>query len=315
MTEDSISPSHPAPAIALAPQSLRQAREAAGLQVAALAAMLKVPVDRLQALEDGRYEELPNLTFARALAASVCRALKIDPAPVLLGLPQPVEVKLGSDQPLESGNFSTSRRSSMPGLPGLSLRSPLVWALLVLMLAVALWWLLPQREADLPSAETAAPEQPSAVVETVVPAGQEPVEAPLQALPADNASAPAMPVAPTEPATSRPVPVQAAPAVPVPAADKPVAPLSAAPVPAVSAAAQPLLQLRARATTWIQLKNASGKELQQRTLQPGQTLDYDGDVPLQVVLGRANGVEVIVRGQVFDTSAYAANKVARFEVK
>ena len=47
----------------------------------------------------------------------------------------------------------------------------------------------------------------------------------------------------------------------------------------------------------------------------GQTLDYDGAAPLQVVLGRASGVEVFVRGQVFDTSAYAPNKVARFEVK
>ena len=41
----------------------------------------------------------------------------------------------------------------------------------------------------------------------------------------------------------------------------------------------------------------------------------DGDAPLQLVLGRANGVEVIVRGQVLDTSAYAPNKIARFEVK
>ena len=50
-------------------------------------------------------------------------------------------------------------------------------------------------------------------------------------------------------------------------------------------------------------------------IQPGQTLDYDGELPLQVVLGRTSGVDVIVRGQVFDTSAYAPNKVARFEVK
>ena len=84
---------------------------------------------------------------------------------------------------------------------------------------------------------------------------------------------------------------------------------------AQSAQAQPRLQLRARATTWVQLKDGAGKELQQRTLQPGQTLDYDGELPLQVVLGRASGVDVIVRGQVFDTSAYAPNKVARFEVK
>lgn len=304
MTEDSNSPSHPAPEIAPAPQSLRQAREAAGLQVAALAAMLKVPVDRLQALEDGRYQELPNLTFARALASSVCRALKIDPVPVLQSLPRAVEVRLGSDQPLETGHFSSTRRRPVVALSGLGLRSSLVWALLVLALAVVLWWWLPQREASLPAEGAVAPQ--------VV---QEPAGAPPRALPADPAPAAATPVVPAQPDPAQPVPPAVAPAVPAPAADKPAAPVSAAPAPATLAAAQPLLQLRARAATWVQLKNAAGKELQQRTLQAGQTLDYDGDAPLQVVLGRADGVEVIVRGQVLDTSAYAAKKVARFEVK
>lgn len=301
MTEDSISPSSPTPGVAPAPQSLREAREAAGLQVAALAAMLKVPVDRLQALEDGRYQELPNLTFVRALASSVCRALKIDPAPVLQGLPQPAQVKLGSDRPLETGHFSSSRRSILPGLPALTWRSPFVLALLLLVLAVALWWWLPQREAGAPWFETAAPEQEPAVVETVVPSDREPVE-PLQTSPAANVPAAAMPGVPSQPLTVAP-------------AQPPATPLSAAPAQPAPAVAQPLLQLRARATTWVQLRDAAGKELQQRMLQPGQTLDYDGDAPLRVVLGRADGVEVIVRGQVFDTSAYAANKVARFEVK
>lgn len=312
MTEDSNSPSTPAPEIVPAPQSLRQAREAAGLQVAALAAMLKVPVDRLQALEDGRYQELPNLTFARALASSVCRALKIDPAPVLQSLPRAVEVRLGSDQPLETGHFSSTRRRPVVALSGLGLRSSLVLALLVLALAVVLWWWLPQREASAPLPEAAVP----AEVGTVVPpAGQEPVVAPLQALPADPAPVAATPVVPTQSDQALPVPpAVVVPPAPAPAADKPVAPVSAAPVPA-AVAVQPLLQLRARATTWVQLKNAAGKELQQRTLQAGQTLDYDGDAPLQVVLGRADGVEVIVRGQVLDTSTYAAKKVARFEVK
>ena len=275
-----------------------------------------MPVDRLQALEDGRYQELPNLTFVRALASSVCRALKIDPAPVLQGLPQPAQVKLGSDRPLEIGRFSAPRRSILPGLPALSWRSPLVLALLLLVLAVALWWWLPQRETEAPSAETAAPEQEPAVVETVVPSDRALVEPP-QTSPADNVPAAAMPGTPSQPPTVAPAPAQppVAPAVPSPAADKPATPLSAAPAQPASAVAQPLLQLRARATTWVQLKDAAGKELRQRTLQPGQTLDYDGDAPLRVVLGRADGVEVIVRGQVFDTSAYAANQVARFEVK
>ena len=77
------------------PVRLREAREAAGLHIAAMAAALKVPVRKLEALEAGRYDELPDLTFARALASSACRQLKIDPAPVLEQIPQNPAPALG----------------------------------------------------------------------------------------------------------------------------------------------------------------------------------------------------------------------------
>ncbi len=321
MTEDSSPSSASQTAAAERPQTtppsqlLREAREAAGLQLASLSATLKVPVERLQALEEGRYQDLPNLTFARALASSVCRALKIDPAPVLQGLPQGGEVKLGSDRPVQASAIVPSRQGMFRLPAAFQLGAPLLLSLLVLVLAVALWWWLPQRDAEMASegeADAAAsePPVPTLVSEEPVPvpaaAGSplaappvvvEPVAAPVPA------ATPAAPVAPATPAAPA-VPVSSAPAASV----TPVAT-------AQSAQAQPRLQLRARATTWVQLKDGAGKELQQRTLQPGQTLDYDGELPLQVVLGRASGVDVIVRGQVFDTSAYAPNKVARFEVK
>lgn len=277
-------------------QGLRQLREAAGIPLAALAATLKVPLERLQALEEGRYQDLPNLTFTRALASSVCRALKVDPAPVLQGLPQPGGVKLGSDNPAPAVMDEPRRRL----LPALVWRSPLVWAALLLLLAMLLWWWLPQSEAD-PVAQTEAEPQPASqglVVESVTPAAQ-----PLTAPGTQPSEAPAAPVAPA----SLPS---------VPAADQaPVASQPPAATPALSTVATPLLQLRASATTWVQLKDSGGRELQQRTLQPGQVLDYDGQAPVQVVLGRASGIEVVVRGQPFDTSSFASNRVARFEVK
>lgn len=323
MTEDSSPSSFPSStaadqAQAASPsQLLRQAREAAGLQLVSLSATLKVPVERLQALEEGRYQDLPNLTFARALASSVCRALKIDPAPVLQGLPQGGEVKLGSDKPQQAQVFVSERQSPLRLPSAFKLGTPLLLSLLVLALAVLLWWWLPQRDAE-PVAEGDAEVTTS---ELPVPAlvSEEPV--PVAAAPATGASPAAVP-----PLAAVAEPVAAPAAAPAPAAPLPpaspaaAAPLSPAPANAASASAQsaqaqPRLQLRARATTWVQLKDGAGKELQQRTLQPGQTLDYDGELPLQVVLGRAGGVDVIVRGQVFDTSAYAPNKVARFEVK
>lgn len=84
-TPDQASDSAPAES---AGALLRQARERVGLHIAALAVMIRVPVKKLEALETDRLDLLPDLAFTRALASSVCRALKIEPAPVLERLPQ-----------------------------------------------------------------------------------------------------------------------------------------------------------------------------------------------------------------------------------
>ena len=67
---------------------LRLAREQVGVHIAALAVALKVPVRQLEALEQDRLDLLPDHTFARALAGSVCRQLKVDATPILAALPQ-----------------------------------------------------------------------------------------------------------------------------------------------------------------------------------------------------------------------------------
>ena len=77
---------------------LRRARESAGLHVAALAVSMKVPVKKLEALEADRLDLLPDAVFVRALASSVCRALKIDPAPVLQLLPQTSTPRLDAEE-------------------------------------------------------------------------------------------------------------------------------------------------------------------------------------------------------------------------
>ncbi|MBC7941653.1 MAG: helix-turn-helix domain-containing protein, partial [Chitinophagaceae bacterium] len=66
---------------------LRSARERQGLHIAALAAAIKVAPRKLDALENNRWHELPDATFTRALAQTVCRSLKIDAKQVLDLLP------------------------------------------------------------------------------------------------------------------------------------------------------------------------------------------------------------------------------------
>ncbi|MBX9792674.1 MAG: helix-turn-helix domain-containing protein, partial [Burkholderiaceae bacterium] len=84
----------PQPASLSAGAMLREARQAKGLHIAALAASIKVSQRKLELLEADKISELPDATFARALAQTVCRSLKIDPVPVLAALPQAPSYRL-----------------------------------------------------------------------------------------------------------------------------------------------------------------------------------------------------------------------------
>src|SRR5690349_7533028 len=95
---------------------LRQAREAAGLHVASLAGIMKVPIPRLEALEEDRYEELPDIAFARALASSICRTLKVDPAPVMERLPQKPRPSLARSEGGINEPFRAPGDGPAPGL-------------------------------------------------------------------------------------------------------------------------------------------------------------------------------------------------------
>jgi cytoskeleton protein RodZ len=295
MSEADIDPVTPDSGASLAARRLREAREGAGLHIGALAAMLKVPVERLQALEDGRLEDLPDVTFARALAQSVCRALKVDAAPVLDALPRVGDVRLGGDEHrLNTPFYGKPARGGHLRLPsGRPLQRWLpVWlALVLLALAVLLWWWLPQRE---PGAA------PAAEVGNGTPAlaGVAPVTA-TQVAPMSGAAPQSEPVPPAGPD---------APSVPPAAA--------VAALPASSQRAEhPLLRLSARQPSWVQVTGASGALLLQRSLEPGEAVSFDADAPMQVVVGRVDETEVWVRGQPRDLASVSRNNVARFEVK
>ncbi len=152
---------------------LRQARAAQGLHIAALSAAIKMPQRKLEALEADRYADLPDAAFTRALAQTMCRALKIDPAPVLARLPRPDATRLeraarGLDRPFHDAR-ERSRVSSDFGW----LRRPIVWGPALILLAAAALFALPSdllrprsAPAD-PAASQPAPAAAPAATETV----------------------------------------------------------------------------------------------------------------------------------------------------
>jgi cytoskeleton protein RodZ len=276
---------------------LREAREGHGLHIDVVAAALKVPTQKLQALEDDDIEALPDPVFARALAASVCRALRVDPAPVLAKLPGAVRPGLAdADRPL-SGSFRSGAPRTRGAAGGRPSRALLVVVALLLAGAAALFWLpsgafeqLGQWVSGLTTERSASSTDSATTSQSAdVPAGT--VVESVSALPSPSEA----PVAPA---------AQPAPMVPVAPA--------AVPPPNDGDA----LVFVASADSWITVTDATGKSLLRRTVTPGETVALNGTLPLSVVVGRAAGVTVQVKGKPFDLTPLArSGGVARFEVK
>ena len=291
---------HESQAGASAGALLRQARQSAGMDIAVLASALKVPVNKLQALENDDFAVLPDAVFARALASSVCRTLKVDPAPVLGQLPQGQAPRLVGDKDGLNAKFKDPQDKAPPlRLPAASRGVSLT--VLVLLAAAAAVYFLPSGMLEFDLARAPAPAPAQAVVEASQENGSvsEPVPGAESAVSAQS------------PASDVPA---AAPTAVVPAAAVPMVAASVASA-AGTVVASALLEFRATAESWVQVRDAAGAVVFERTLKAGESAQAPGKPPLSVVVGKVNATEVMVRGAPFDLSTVARENVARFEVK
>lgn len=273
---------------------LRQAREATGLHIGALSAQLKVPVKKLEALEADRHDLLPDAVFARALAASVCRTLKVDPGPILSRLPKQVMPRLQ----LESS--TTDHASLHPPralwrAPMLArLPKPVAVAVALLLVGAASLYLMPSMS---PVTWLSAPDSTGAA-------------AAITALPGTP--------------TGASVAVSDAPALAISGARMSVAELAPAPpiqpgAPATSAVSAnvdaSVVLFKARGASWVEVTDGAGVLLLRKLLGPGDAVPVSGALPLSVVVGRADAVDVLVRGQPLELRPLARDNVARFQIK
>ena len=284
---------------------IRSARQAQGIALASLAAMLKIPLRRLEALEGGRHDELQGPTFERALAQAACRVLKIDPKPVLALLPQHERNTLervteGINTPFRDGQ--ASRAFELPRL----LRPGVVIVVLLVLAALALF--------AVPESWLAHLTKPFAGLAASAPADSSAASAGAGA---GTATAPAEPAA----ASAAPLPVAAS------AAAASVAPLSPAAVSAtaaqgidevlahVAAAPNIPLQVIAAADSWVEVVDAQGHSLLSRTVVAGESVGLDGALPMRVKIGNAKGTRLKLRGDNVDLTPFTHDNVARLELK
>lgn len=293
---------------------LRQAREAVGLHIAALAAALKVPVRKLEALEAGRYEELPDLTFARALASSACRQLKIDPGPILEQIPIGQQPVLGNPGNAINAPFKASFPGAASSQPSWFFRPSVIIAALLVVAALVLL-VLPE-VIQIPAMGTNPTTSTDESGQTIEPIQ---LESSLpQESEADPSGAPPMGEVSEEGGLSSPsgqsgseAPVEATPA----AQEANVAAAAATPLPDAPPASTTLLRINAVGESWVEVTNGAGAVVVQRVLKQGDVIEFSSAPPYKVILGRAEAAQVFVRGQSLDVMPYARNSVARFEVK
>ncbi len=304
--ETNASADSPGVAQASAGEMLKAARERSGMHIAALAVMLKVPVKKLEALETSRFDLLPDTVFVRALAASVCRTLKIDAAPIMERLPH-----TGVPQLLFRGGTVSAPFRSPRDVQGASMWSglpkPAIAAVLLLLVASLVVAFLPTLTTQFV--------QISAFVEKRMAIGNGTVGNGLANTTFDSKSETSL----TDLAVAPIGAPKAAALLPSgqisdTAALAPL--LQGSPSAAASAgSAIGVVVFRAIGESWVEVTDAKKQTVLRRTLATGESVGVSGVLPLSATVGRANMTQVDVRGQAFDLTPWSKDNVARFEVK
>lgn len=277
-------------------EALARARATLGLSLEDCAQQIKFSAKKLEALEQGRYAELPGGTFARGMLRAYARLLNLDPDKLVPRIAQQVEVP-------DTTAAAVSLRRPIPfAQPGK--RSNLLYAALSLAAMAIVAWVGYEWQQ----------ERGVAAKLTFVPAAQAPAEKPAPAVVATVTPAIA-PIA-QEPAAAAPKPPSAAEA-PVaeaakPEAEKPEATKPGAEPPAgPPAAGKRRLVLAFEREAWVEVRGADGKKIHSQVNRAGTERVLDGEPPLRLIIGNARHVRVTYDDHAVDLSPYTKVEVAR----
>ena len=309
-------PQEVAPAAAVSAGALlRQARQAQGVALEDLAATLKVPVEKLQALEDEDWQRLPDVVFLRALAQTICRTLHLEAAPVLALLPQQKVTALAP----QGGLNAPMRERGVPSILATNTKhSPWPWVVLLLIVLggggyLGVQWMAPEWVRGV-STTVSAPSDPAGDSPLFSPAVPEEGDGGGMGNMGDGAQAGEVPTvqaaALMQPALPEEEGAQPGFAAPAPAAEP-----AAAPAAQAAASVSPVLRITAKGATWVQVLDAQQRLLIEKILQDGEVFSTSAPKPLTVAVGKADLATVEVNGAPFDLQAVARSNVARFEVK
>lgn len=282
------------------------AREAQGLSQQAVAEELHLPVRYIQWIEEGSFDKLPSLVFARGYIRGYAKIVGVDGSS-LIDLFDQVSGSPAKKEPMRS--VTRIQQQVKLGDPVMRWSS---WLFLLVLVSVVGWWWktqyslapidnlrsdVPPSSAEmsddktlvLPKLEDAeAPEEGTDMV-----VEQEAVDEPQYLSEEDVAHLQnKLSVGENVEVTDAQVPLADTPAM---ASDK--------------------LQITFVDDCWLTVKDADGKTIFNNLRKEGQTLSLSGKEPLRVLIGRVSAInQVLYNGGVIDLAPLNNKNVAKFSL-
>jgi cytoskeleton protein RodZ len=288
---------------------LSEARQAQGLATSDVARRLKLSVGQVEALEAGRYHDLPGAIFVRGFIRNYAKLVRLDP-----------------EELLQSGADSLPQatpRPEMPPSPNIPFPTATTrrWPQFTAGVAVVVVGLLavyefagnegPQTVATSPAVE-APPAKPSPAKKS----------APAQSPSPAAAARPGAPGNPPE--GTAPIARHASPAVLIdPAAPAP--PPVTASVPALTTAPQPQERVATGEErevrfvfdeeSWVEVRDRNDTVIFYQLNASGTARRVSGLPPLTIVVGNAHGVRMTYAGKPIDLARHTKIDVARLTLE
>ena len=278
-------------------ERLRLAREARGLTALDIVQTLKLGPRQVEALEAGRWHDLPGSTFIRGIVRNYARIVQIDAAPLMLQLDSSLE-KRGNNLAVPE-----SPPATMPRSGGATRRDRGVMLLGVglVVLASLAYFLMPN---DL----SALRESTQSLLDTLA-RKDEPATAAVAAVP--TLAAPAEPVFPpgtTPQQIMNPQALSSAEGLGAANASLPATTEEAKPAPVANA---PQMRFVFEKESWLDVRDRDNKQIFSQRVTAGTEQTLSGQGPLSLVVGNASGVRVFWHGQPVDLAPHTRGEVAR----
>ncbi|VVE02129.1 Cytoskeleton protein RodZ [Pandoraea iniqua] len=317
-------------------------REKRGMSIEDVSARLKVSVQKLQRLESGQWDALPEMPFIQGVVRSYARMLGGDPEPMI----EPLR-RFGRTAPIDVPQAPTGQ-PSIPKSP-VRFRSPVAasqakwpWALAALVVIAGAAWYFgnahkPTRGSTEPAelasgasaqgAEAAEPaSQPVVADANGTPPGADGTnnvntaanngntESTVNTATASSATAGAGLIAAVDPTHVVAGIANAAASAAKAAVPTPAVTASAAGAPV--AAGNGKIALHLKADSWVEVRAKDGKVLFSQLMRAGAEQEITGEAPLKVVVGNVAGVESLeFNGQPVEIKSRNAGNVARLTLQ